>query len=364
MGLGDLRDAPVWDNDDVYMRRFKDEKTRIRILPATGQKVKGLTAVTVYGTEAWPWESEHYHPQLKSFPCVAPDGLPCGGCTDPNSRVSKRKRQYYINALDVSGEVRIFKFGAKLMEFLVAAEARFPEGPQSQPLSGRDYWIYRIGIPGDLNTTYYPEAVENSNYEIDFTQIEGHNIKAVLEAQAAKAYTFYFDAPAQPAQLVQQPAQPAVPGTVVNGPGRPGQPPQQGQIVPQGQPQPHQTTGEWDRLSGQQPGGQIVPKSLQGKPTKEPAAVMPQEMAEFFGMKSPAGDKTVSAVDAAHQVIQAEQKVDVSTWGPHPTSMDFEEGSNADIRDWLTGMNVEFPPRANRALLIKTATSVADRPDA
>lgn len=173
------------DTDGVWIRRFKDPSTQIRIAPATGVNEHGDK---VYGPEAWPTEREHYDDQAGSFPCVQRFGEECIGCNDPSKEVRDRRRQYYVNALDDKGELRVFKFGATLYKTFLArhqrAVARTPEN--RQPLSDRDYIINRMGK--GLDTTYDPEP--GDPYDVDFPA-ELHDIPEILGEMYEKAERIY-----------------------------------------------------------------------------------------------------------------------------------------------------------------------------
>jgi len=141
MALGDLVDPPVYDDSEVWIRRFKNASTRIRIYPAVGKKVKGRQTVEVYGVEAWPSELEHYAKGFGSFPCVQPHGGECGGCNEEDAKIKKRQRFWYFNAIDNRGEIHVYKIGVTLRDLLFSREARHPDGTIAQPLSQKDYTI-------------------------------------------------------------------------------------------------------------------------------------------------------------------------------------------------------------------------------
>jgi hypothetical protein len=217
VALGDLVDAPVFDNDEVFVRRFKDPETRIRILPAEGTKLKGNKMVAVFGSDAWPSELMHYNRSVPGgyFPCVQPHGDVCGGESDPNPKIVKRSRQWFFNGLDDNGVVRVYQIGIKLKELLERHEARHPDGPKGQPLSQMDYIVYHIGE--GLETTYDAEKQELDPF--DTTELEFHAIAPILVHKAQQAKDFYFgnedddytlaDSQSEPAEVKVTKAAPA-----------------------------------------------------------------------------------------------------------------------------------------------------------
>ena len=327
MALGDLVDPPTYDNDEVFIRRFKDDATRIRFLPSTGKKLKGSKVVTVYGTEAWPSELQHFKREIPggNFPCVAihPElGLTCGGCEDPDPKVKKRSRQWYANALDDTGVVRIYQMGIKLKELLEAKESRHPSGAEAQPLSLRDVTVYHIGE--GLESTYDPELEEPS--KIDFTDVFGHDIAAVLMNRANMAQQFYYgeqdyDEADEP---VLAPSQGGKPDPVVTRQG------------PRAGIQP-KTAGIQPKTAGIQP-----------KAAKKTAAAKEE-------YEEPPFEKAVD-----HSALDYGIDPDGSawqTWGNSPTLEQIEAAETPVIRAWLDLQEVEYPSRAARVRLIDMANA-------
>lgn len=179
--------VPTEGSDAVWIRTFKDPTTLIRICPAEGVNEAGQK---VYGAEAWPTEREHFvrGSDFGTFPCVKRFGMDCPGCNDPSEEVRKPRRQYYVNALDEDGELRVFKFGVNLYKvFLARQERAMASNPRNkQPLSDRDYMIHRSGK--GLDTTYDPESGEK--YEVDWPE-ELHDIEALLEERWEQAQEYY-----------------------------------------------------------------------------------------------------------------------------------------------------------------------------
>ena len=301
MALGDLIDPPVFDSDEIYIRRFKDPVTRIRIMPAVGIKRKGGDLVEVFGTEAWPSELEHYHDTIKSFPCVQPHGETCGGCSDPSERVRKRSRQWYFNAIAEDGSVHPYKMGITLKEVLARREANHPDGPVAQPLSTKDYIINRIGA--DLQTKYDPDVGET--YPVDFSSVEPYDIADILRKQAAKAAEYYaVEVPAAMAAEMEEP--------------------------------PH---GHIPVLSA--PPGRITPKSAATKAVPAAAA------------------EPVSTTQAAVLSVPTPSS---NGWGESPSEEQIDAADSAQLKAWLDKMEVEYPSRAPRARLIEMAKEKAAPP--
>jgi hypothetical protein len=189
MAMGDLIDPPVFNSEDVWIRKFKDASTRVRFIPSEGMKRrgKGTQPVKVFGAEAWPSELEHYARGIGSFPCSTPHGGDCGGCSDEDEKVQKRQRFWYANALDEKGTMRVYKFGKTLKETLQLRESHHPDGASAQPLSMKDHTIHRMGTGFD--TKYDPEPGEV--YKIDFNDMKPHDITKLLVKQVEDARLHY-----------------------------------------------------------------------------------------------------------------------------------------------------------------------------
>jgi hypothetical protein len=316
MALGDLTDPPAFDDSEVFIRRFKDPATRVRFMPASGKKMKGTEMVEVYGTEAWPSELVHFN---RSVPggmavCIAPHGGTCGACSDPDPKVRKRSRAWFFNALDDEGNVRIYTMGIKLKELLEAKESRHPSGPKAQPLSMRDYIIYRIKGSEQMDVTYDPDAQDPS--EIDFSDVEPIPIVPVLEKKVQEVHDFYFgadDGSESEAVLAAS---------------------QHGQAAP--------VTATRAKPAGIQPKGAIQP-AKKGAITPKPRGVeiketsVAENMAEY-GTPDPDSPEI---------------------WGDHPTMELIESADTPVIKAWLDAQEVEYPSRAARARLISLAVEKA-----
>lgn len=166
------------DEGEVWIRRFKDPSTRIRIVPFT----RVINGQEKSGTKAWPTEREHYHQQIGYFPHYRFGDAKCVGCEDPDKKVQDMSRKYYFPALDEKGSLRIFKMGGKLFEIMQGREQRLGT------LSDRDYIINKMGK--NLGTTYDPEPGEK--YDVDMPdQSEIPDIGAVLTDLYKKALAYY-----------------------------------------------------------------------------------------------------------------------------------------------------------------------------
>jgi len=177
--------TPASNSDEVWIRGFKDPSTQIRIAPAEMVNDRGRT---VYGTDAWPTEREHYADGIGAFPCAERFGIECVGCTDEDEKVRDRTRKYYVNALDDRGQLRVYKLGSGLYKTFKAREARAValDPSNRQPLSDRDYIINRMGK--GLETTYDPEP--GDKYSIDFPE-KLHDIQQILTDRYEQAVAAY-----------------------------------------------------------------------------------------------------------------------------------------------------------------------------
>ncbi|HWO52051.1 MAG TPA: hypothetical protein VNN23_10675 [Ornithinibacter sp.] len=179
-----------FNDDDVWILKFKVGETLVRICPAEMVNAAGKT---VFGTEAWPTEREHYDEDIPggAFPCAERFGIVCTGCSHPNKKVRDRSRQYYINVLDENGHNRVYKMGVKLFKIFQGREQRaLGRDPNNkQPLSDRDFIIIRTGSSMN-DTSYDPEPGEA--YPVDGGWPEDlHDIKEVLKAKYAAALEFH-----------------------------------------------------------------------------------------------------------------------------------------------------------------------------
>ena len=184
--------VPMDNSGEIWIRGFKDPATQIRIAPAVRVNGKG---VTVYGTDAWPTEREHYEPAIGSFPCAERFDVECVGCTDPNEAVQQRGRKYYINGIDEKGQLRVYKLGVNLFKTFKAREQRALsiDPNNKQPLSDRDYIINKMGK--GLDTSYDPEPGEK--YKVDFPE-ELHDIDAILSERYEAALAGYTGEASEP----------------------------------------------------------------------------------------------------------------------------------------------------------------------
>ena len=177
--------TPVDAGGEVWIRTFKDPATQIRICPAERVNEKG---VTVYGSNAWAMEREHYADGIGSFPCAERFGVDCVGCSDPNEDVSQKSRKYYFNAVDEKGQLRVYKIGVKLYKVFKAREQRAlsVDPSNKQPLSDRDYIINRTGK--GLATDYDPEP--GDKYKVEWPE-NLHDIDQILTDRYAAAEEAY-----------------------------------------------------------------------------------------------------------------------------------------------------------------------------
>lgn len=170
------------NNDEIWIRTFKDPATKVRIIPVEGINKHGQK---VKGSDAWPTEREHFEDGYGSYPC-SEDKSECPGCLSESERTRKRSRKYYFNALDETGNVRIYKIGSVLWQVLNGRDKRIGT------LSDRDYTIIHMGTTMN-DTRYDPEPGEV--YAIDFSDVKIEDIPAILTKSYADALAHFNGLP-------------------------------------------------------------------------------------------------------------------------------------------------------------------------
>ena len=161
-------------DDEVWIRTFKDPATKIRIIPVEGINSHG---VKVTGSDSWQTFREHFEDGYGSYPCSNKKDE-CPGCLSTSPRTKKRTRKYYFNALDETGNVRVYKIGSVLWQTLNGRDKRIGS------LSDRDYTIIHMGTTMN-DTRYDPEPGEV--YAIDFSDVKIVNIMEILNSAYADA---------------------------------------------------------------------------------------------------------------------------------------------------------------------------------
>jgi len=272
----------VTGDDEIWIRTFKNPTTKIRICPATTVNKRGKT---ITGTDAWPQEWEHYDKGFGAWPCDDTSG--CVGCTDPNEEVSKKVQKFYFNAIDEKGYTRVYKIGVKFYRIMQNREAKLGT------LSDRDYFVNKMGTGFD--TTYELESGEK--YDIDFSEVQVHDIVAILTHRYELAQQAY-GGESFAAKSDDTPKEERVQDT----------PPER--IAPQ---------------------GRIVPAG-KAEPKDEPSW-------------SETGSKATTAVQDTPQ----------DSWGNKPTEEQITSAETGTIKLWLDEQEVEYPSRAARERLIKAA---------
>ena len=199
--------TPTESGGEIWIRTFKDPATQIRICPAERINEKGKT---VYGSNAWAMEREHYESSIGSFPCAERFGVECVGCSDKDEDVASRSRKYYFNAIDEKGQLRVYKIGVTLYKTFKAREQRAlsVDPSNKQPLSDRDYIINRMGK--GLETTYDPEP--GDKYKVEWPA-EMHDIDQILTDRYAMAEEAYGITGSEP-EPVREPEPTAKKGKV------------------------------------------------------------------------------------------------------------------------------------------------------
>jgi hypothetical protein len=149
---------PVFDENDVWIKRFLPGQTRIRFLQPT---------------KDWTTYREHFDPGHKiTFPCAKEAGSDtCLGCDSDSERTRNRSRFYAFNALDEKGRLQVYKLGVKLYKTFQAREQRM------DTILDRDYTIIRTGSSKD-DTVYDIDPGER--YPLDGEIPELNDIPAIL----------------------------------------------------------------------------------------------------------------------------------------------------------------------------------------
>ena len=176
----------VPEEGGTWIRSMKPGSNQMRLLPAVGKNAEG---VTVYGPDAWATEREHYEPEIGSYACINDHGSKdCIGCKSTQERVRKRKRNYYVQAIDKDGELRIFKFGVTVFKVFQQRHQRaISLKPDNlQPLSSRDYFVHKSG--SGLKTEY--DVDSGDPYEAEWPQ-ERLDIPAALQEAYQEAMARY-----------------------------------------------------------------------------------------------------------------------------------------------------------------------------
>lgn len=295
----------------VWIRGFRDGSTQIRIAPAEKTKENGTT---VYGTEAWPFEFEHYDQGMKrSWVCPRKydSSLQCWGCNSTNEGTRRRTRTYYINALDDKGEMRIYKMGVKLFGMLEGREKRLKlaDPDNVQPLSDRDLVVIRSGK--DFNEIAY-DVDYGERYKIEWDKYELNDIAQALEDAYVEVAALFGDDSVALNEVDGEPvADEAVAETTTPKriPSRP---------------------------------GPVVSDAPDDKPAPAKRAVA----------KKTAAKKAAPA--PVEETDEDEEEFRIPENGK-ATVADLNNADTPELRDWLTRSGIEFPANAPRARLLKIA---------
>lgn len=282
-------DAPTGElSGNTWIRKFPQGTTLFRIFPAYAE---GKDGTELYGCYAWPWEWEHYDAGVGvSYPCMRKYNQDCKGCASDNERVSKRSKQFYINALDEQGNLRIYKMGQRLWEAFERRQKKLmaADPTELQPLSQRNYSVDRSGK--DLGTIYELEA--GDKYPVDFPE-EYPSIPQALADAYNEAMEKYKG------------------GTPV---------------------------GDDDDIDDDDDGDEAAGVAGLSKPAASP-----------LGTHSGAAnaDGTVKVQEPKKAEAPAEEELP-----DDPTPEQIAHASTPGLRAWLTAHEVEFPPRAPRSRLM------------
>lgn len=317
------------DDDEVWIKGFKDGMTTIRIPPEPK-------------TVKWTTYREHYDEGMGYFPCC--EAKDCVGCTDTNPKVRDRSRRYAINALDSEGRVQVYKIGSRLYRTLQGREQRLGT------LSDRDYIIVRTGQK--LETNYDVDPGEK--YDIDWPEPdELHDIMAVLGAKyesTAALYNGGAENQSEPEPEAEEPK--------AN--------PRMRKAAPVAEPE-----SEPDK-----PAPRTNPRAKKTAATAEPEPVeedegepneaeKPPPRRRMAGAaKSPAQGSSVTEVTPQPETSRDEAPTgdDVNGWGPNPSDEIIEAADTATIKAWLDDYEAEYPARAPRSRIVAAAKKLAAEP--
>lgn len=151
----DKYDKRRGDENDVWIKGFREGETRVRLLEPTS---------------SWITYREHYASEIKKFvPCS--EDADCPSCQSVHEKTRNRSRKYATNTLDGDGRHGVHKINSRLYRLLKGREERLGT------LADRDYTVVRSGQ--GLDTIYDLEPGEKYIIEIDFDM---HEIGPLLEA--------------------------------------------------------------------------------------------------------------------------------------------------------------------------------------
>lgn len=129
------------NEDDVWIKGFREGDTRIRFLQPT---------------KDWVTYREHFAQEIKMFmPCSEEPDCPC--CESEYEKTRNRSRKYAVNTLDETGRHGVHKVGSRMRRVLKGREERLTS------ITDRDYVISRSG--SGMDTVYDIDPGEK--YEIE-----------------------------------------------------------------------------------------------------------------------------------------------------------------------------------------------------
>lgn len=314
------------DDDEVWIKGFKDGMTTIRIPPEPK-------------TTKWTTYREHYDEGMGYFPCS--EAKDCVGCTDANPKVRDRSRRYAINALDSEGRVQVYKIGSRLYRTLQGREQRLGT------LSDRDYIIIRTGQK--LETNYDVDPGEK--YEIDWPEAdELHDIMEVLGAKYLSTAALYGGDVENQSEPEPEPEKQAT--TSRRRTPAPEPEPEE--------PKPAARANPRAKKSAEPPAPE--PKQDDPEPEPEPAPANPRRKMAGAAVKSPDQGSTVKEVTPETSRDEAPAGDDVNGWGYNPSDEIIEAADTATIKAWLDDYEVEYPSRAPRSRIVAAAKKKAAEP--
>lgn len=323
----------VPEEGGAWIRTMKSGSNQMRLLPCVGKNAEGDT---VYGPDAWVTEREHYEPEIGSYVCINDHGSKdCIGCKSPAERVRKRKRNYYVQAIDKDGELRIFKFGTVVFKVLQQRHQRAvglkPEN--TQPLSGRDYFVHKSG--SGLKTDYDVES--GDPYDAEWPE-ERLNISEALQEAYQEAMARYRGD--KPRMDALPPLSDDEDGESTSGTWNMNQPPESAPDYAQSRPAP-----------AEEAGGREAAEPAQEQSIAEVAQEVTKTRGQIMAEKK--------AREAA--AAQATKAVDGSL-PKDPTKEEIEAADTQAIKDWLTAEQIEFPARVQRTKIVAIALEALDLP--
>lgn len=154
------------DENDIWIKGFRDGETRVRILVEPGDMVT---------------YREHYKEGPGYFPCS--EERDCVGCQDDDQKVRQRTRRFAFNALNDRSLQQIYKIGSRVHRQLKSKQQRLGT------VCDRDYTVVRSGK--NFNEITY-DLEPGEKYAIDMKEVgDLYDIGEILQGAYTKAVKAY-----------------------------------------------------------------------------------------------------------------------------------------------------------------------------